>query len=521
MNIGAIQHVIAALEPIARKLSTMAPAEKAAYTLPRGLGSPSEAIYRRVIQRVYDKERGKEVIEALHKNPATAVPVVLHRLKKKDEEWRRGKREWNKVWREIDAKNFYKALDHQGVNFKANDKRAINTKTLVSEIGERHRARLCRVLSAELPGKQPIIAHDPPAGLAHGLPDHPDSKNDLEFKMKDTAVFRHVTRLLNSYMERSMKTLPSSLLDSVVLLYRDFMREFFLVDVIDPESLRLPRKFRDVEPAGSGVKENAENVPMDIDASCSSWRDSGGGSRRAANENGCSTSPDNSPVAGVMMDDARPSASPPDPSGSARRLDDAGTVKMEPAEDDVPTLDMGPSGAGARTGPKSGVQPEGAQQQREQSPAFAFPRNERPVKASPFVELEEEESGGRSSGWKAETWITWVSTPPSFPPNQQRADGEPAEAAGAHGDGSPTPSATRVPQTPAGDASFGSRQSSVLNCNANLYCFFRLYEVRLRNDAAACGTNVYASTAELGAADTNMRCAPVALLTCGTNSMRL
>jgi paired amphipathic helix protein Sin3a len=42
-----------------------------------------------VIKKVYDNERGLEVIEALHNNPAIAVPIVLKRLKQKDEEWKR------------------------------------------------------------------------------------------------------------------------------------------------------------------------------------------------------------------------------------------------------------------------------------------------------------------------------------------------------------------------------------------------------------------------------------------------
>jgi paired amphipathic helix protein Sin3a len=42
-----------------------------------------------VIKKIYDNERGLEVIEALHNNPAIAVPVVLKRLKQKDEEWKR------------------------------------------------------------------------------------------------------------------------------------------------------------------------------------------------------------------------------------------------------------------------------------------------------------------------------------------------------------------------------------------------------------------------------------------------
>ena len=30
-----------------------------------------------------------------------AVPVILKRLKQKDNEWRNARREWNKIWREV------------------------------------------------------------------------------------------------------------------------------------------------------------------------------------------------------------------------------------------------------------------------------------------------------------------------------------------------------------------------------------------------------------------------------------
>jgi histone deacetylase complex regulatory component SIN3 len=40
----------------------------------------------------------------------------------------------NKIWRESDSKNFAKSLDHQGINFKSNDRKAIAPKTLCTEI---------------------------------------------------------------------------------------------------------------------------------------------------------------------------------------------------------------------------------------------------------------------------------------------------------------------------------------------------------------------------------------------------
>lgn len=125
---------IQTLETIASKIANMSEEEKASFKLPPGLGHTSLTIYKKVIRKVYDKERGFEIIDALHEYPAVAVPVVLKRLKQKDEEWRRAQREWNKVWRELEQKVYYKSLDHLGLTFKQADKKLLTTKQLVSEI---------------------------------------------------------------------------------------------------------------------------------------------------------------------------------------------------------------------------------------------------------------------------------------------------------------------------------------------------------------------------------------------------
>lgn len=134
LNIEANLRTIQLLEPIAQQISNMSNEEKNSFRLPPGLGSQSTSIYQKVLKKVYDKEQGLEVIDALHENPAVAVPIILKRLKQKDEEWKRAQREWNKVWRETEYKNFYKSLDHQGITFKSSDKKAITSKILLAEI---------------------------------------------------------------------------------------------------------------------------------------------------------------------------------------------------------------------------------------------------------------------------------------------------------------------------------------------------------------------------------------------------
>jgi paired amphipathic helix protein Sin3a len=96
LNIEANLHTIALLEPIYKRIQAMSGEERSKFKLPPGLGGTSKTIYQRVIKKVYDVEKGLEVIEALHENPAVAVPIILKRLKQKDEEWKRCQVSW---WR--------------------------------------------------------------------------------------------------------------------------------------------------------------------------------------------------------------------------------------------------------------------------------------------------------------------------------------------------------------------------------------------------------------------------------------
>jgi len=90
LNIESTKSVIAALETVQYTLSQLTAEEGRRFKLPITLvPGGSAVIYQRVIKKIYDKERGLEVIESLLNHPAVAVPLVLKRLKQKDEEWRR------------------------------------------------------------------------------------------------------------------------------------------------------------------------------------------------------------------------------------------------------------------------------------------------------------------------------------------------------------------------------------------------------------------------------------------------
>jgi len=56
------------------------------------------------------------------------------RMRQKDIEWRRTKREWNRTWGDVYEKNYYKSLDYQSHTFKQNERKALGTKMLLAEI---------------------------------------------------------------------------------------------------------------------------------------------------------------------------------------------------------------------------------------------------------------------------------------------------------------------------------------------------------------------------------------------------
>ncbi|MBN3307849.1 SIN3A protein, partial [Amia calva] len=124
---------IRVLETVQKKLSRMSAEEQAKFRLDNTMGGSSEVIHRKAIQRIYG-DKAPDIIDGLKKNPAVSVPIVLKRLKTKEEEWREAQRGFNKIWREQNEKYYLKSLDHQGINFKQNDTKVLRSKTLLNEI---------------------------------------------------------------------------------------------------------------------------------------------------------------------------------------------------------------------------------------------------------------------------------------------------------------------------------------------------------------------------------------------------
>ncbi|XP_072258271.1 paired amphipathic helix protein Sin3a isoform X3 [Pyxicephalus adspersus] len=124
---------IRVLEAIQKKLSRLSAEDQAKFRLDNSLGGTSEVIHRKALQRIY-ADKAADIIDGLKKNPAVAVPIVLKRLKIKEEEWREAQRGFNKIWREQNEKYYLKSLDHQGINYKQIDTKVLRSKSLLNEI---------------------------------------------------------------------------------------------------------------------------------------------------------------------------------------------------------------------------------------------------------------------------------------------------------------------------------------------------------------------------------------------------
>ncbi|KAI0315665.1 hypothetical protein OF83DRAFT_1061699 [Amylostereum chailletii] len=213
IHLEGLARTIAILEPVNARIDEMTHEERTLFKLKPDLGGQSKCIYQRTLKKVYGKDAGMEVYQALQESPSVAVPVVLTRLKQKNEEWRRAQREWGVTWRQVDMKNFYKSLDHTGINFKANDKKNITTKSFVAEI-ENIKGEQVRM--AEFVGTPAIYV----GSLGY----------QLEFPFADTSVLHDTLKLVYTYLDHNQSVYSQPERRSV----EKFLRQFVPVLCMQP-----------------------------------------------------------------------------------------------------------------------------------------------------------------------------------------------------------------------------------------------------------------------------------------------
>ncbi|KIY46777.1 hypothetical protein FISHEDRAFT_75303 [Fistulina hepatica ATCC 64428] len=239
-HIDAVVRTVSMLEPLHNKIAQMSPEERVVFKPKPNFGGTGKSVHYRLIKKIYGRQAGLEVIQALQEQPVVAIPIVLARLKQKEEEWKRAQREWNKVWREVDARNYAKSLDYQGVGFsyqgggynsgfKAADKKALSTKSLVSQIElvrEEQMAKRAALID-------PLFARTRP-------------RHQLEYTLSDMQVFLDTVKLTLSFLdraqtktdrsrpgnERNQSQMPFNERKRIEGFLRSFVPLFFMLDAL-------------------------------------------------------------------------------------------------------------------------------------------------------------------------------------------------------------------------------------------------------------------------------------------------
>eukprot|EP01114_Cavostelium_apophysatum_P019570 TRINITY_DN6344_c0_g1_i6.p2 TRINITY_DN6344_c0_g1~~TRINITY_DN6344_c0_g1_i6.p2 ORF type:complete len:658 (+),score=243.67 TRINITY_DN6344_c0_g1_i6:2183-4156(+) len=293
---------IRVLEPIYKLLNDMSEEETARAKLDTML----DVCHVRSIERIYG-ERGPDVVDALYSNPSMTIPVVLKRLKQKDQEWTKARREWNKIWREVNERNYYKSLDHQSFNFKQNDKKYLNSKVLLAEIKQKYadhikqqRRKLAEKINSSREGtdgqhgnnendkekgekgesnqvdidtikeKSESSEEESSSELNEMLPSKEmlkklasgkrENVSHLKYHFGDNSVFNHIHELVAFYAEKSLSSGEGEKIDT---FFKHFMRVFFTMESHDNgNGAAAPSSSA---PASGPAAPATGSAPMEVD----------------------------------------------------------------------------------------------------------------------------------------------------------------------------------------------------------------------------------------------------------------
>ena len=206
-HIESCQRTIQLMEPLVQQINAASDADRANFQLQPGLGGASEAIPKRIIMKIYGRDVGNRIMSDMFIRPAAILPIILRRLKQKLEEWKQVQREWEKIWREQIHKQFWKSLDHQGINAKNLDKKNFQQKTLVSEVQAKY--------------EEQKKSRD--AG-------YPQPKHQLDFTFTSSDVILEATKLVLVGLEADRGNYNPGDQTKIRSFFLDFIPKFFSMD---------------------------------------------------------------------------------------------------------------------------------------------------------------------------------------------------------------------------------------------------------------------------------------------------
>ena len=251
-HIEAIVRTIAMLEPINNKIAQMSGEDRGNFKLKANLGGSWKAIHTRVIKKLYGREAGMEVIQIMQDTPSLAIPFVLQRLKQKESEWKRAQSEWNKVWREADARNYAKSLDHQSISFKNSDKKALTTKALVNQIETAREEQMAK--RAYL--IDPLFARTRP-------------RHQLEFVMDNEIVLQDAVKLIFTFLDRTQAQINVTERKRIENFLRTFIPLFYTLNAVEFNMALAAQDTMDSDTSDADVTSVADDNEASSTASSS------------------------------------------------------------------------------------------------------------------------------------------------------------------------------------------------------------------------------------------------------------
>ncbi|XP_018439632.1 paired amphipathic helix protein Sin3-like 6 isoform X2 [Raphanus sativus] len=236
MLLGSVSSAIIHVEILLEKINSNSISTDTTICIEKHLS----AMNLRCIERLYG-DNGLDVMDLLKKNMHSALPVILTRLKQKQEEWARCHSDFQKVWAEVYAKNHHKSLDHRSFYFKQQDAKNLSTKYLVAEIKDisekKHQEDLLQAISVRtIPSFTP----------------------DLEFNYCDTQIHEELYLLIKYYCEELCATEQA---DRVMKLWTTFLEPMFGILSRNQGNLAMDEKLKsnneELHDASVAVKDSA------------------------------------------------------------------------------------------------------------------------------------------------------------------------------------------------------------------------------------------------------------------------
>ncbi|PKA53860.1 Paired amphipathic helix protein Sin3-like 4 [Apostasia shenzhenica] len=233
----------------------------------------------RCIERLYG-DHGLDVMDVLRKNASLALPVILTRLKQKQEEWSRCRSDFNKVWAEIYAKNYHKSLDHRSFYFKQQDTKSLSAKVLlaeVKEISEKKRKEDDMLLAISAGNRRPTIP-------------------DIEFEYVDPDVHDDLYQIIKYSCQEVCSSTDQ--LDKVIRIWTSFLEPTLV-------AFLQPRRTEQTEVVSKTKFHVKTGIVGAIESSCSPAADGVLANTKSSNgDNGISLEQSNSSKARLVNGDS-------------------------------------------------------------------------------------------------------------------------------------------------------------------------------------------------------------------------